>query len=74
MYWKSVRNITLENWRFHNFVPKSDYWKSVGTITLENFRFHFFVYKSDYWMSVGNVTLKISDFILLYIKVINGNR
>ena len=39
----SVGNVTLENFRFHTFVYKSDYWKSVGNITLEIFRFHTFV-------------------------------
>ena len=53
--WRSVENITLENFRFHTFACKSDNQKSVENITLENFKFHT-ACKSDNWRSVENIT------------------
>ena len=38
--WRSVENITLENFRFNTIACKSDNWRSVENITLENFRLH----------------------------------
>ena len=70
----SVKNITLEIFRFHTFACKSDNWRSVVNITLKIFRFRTFAYKSDNWRSVENITLKFSDFILLHIKVIIGGQ
>ena len=57
--WRSVENITLENFRFHTFAhSESDNWRSVKniTLTLEIFRFHTFACKSDNWRSVVNIT------------------
>ena len=39
-----IESNTLEIFRFHTFVYKSDYWMSVGNDTLESCRFHTFMY------------------------------